>query len=866
METARKHLVVGILAHVDSGKTTLSEAMLYRAGAIRKLGRVDHKDAFLDTDALEKTRGITIFSKQALLTVGKTEITLLDTPGHVDFSTETERTLQVLDYAVLVISGTDGVQSHTETLWRLLRRYHIPTFVFVNKMDLPGMERAVLLEQLNRRLGEGFVDFGADQAERDEALAVCDERLMERVLDTGTLTDADLIPAIARRHVFPCWFGAALRLDGVDALLDGLERDTRAAPALDAFGAKVFKVSQDEQGTRLTWLRVTGGELRVKAQLTGETDGEPWAEKANQLRLYSGAKYTLAESIGPGQVCAVTGLTKARPGQGLGAEQDSDLPVLEPVLSYQVLLPEGADVHAALGRLHRMEEEEPQLHVVWNETLAEIHVQLMGEIQLEVLKSLLAERYGLDVSFGPGGILYKETITEAIEGVGHYEPLRHYAEVHLKLEPLPRGSGLQFAADCREEVLDKNWQRLVLTHLEEKQHLGVLTGSPLTDVKITLIAGRAHLKHTEGGDFRQATYRAVRQGLMMADRIHKTQLLEPWYAFRLELPAENVGRAMNDIQNMGGSFDPPQTSSDGQTAVLTGTAPTAAMQSYPMEVVGYTRGRGHLSLSLDGYRPCHNARQVIEAIGYEPEHDLDNPADSVFCSHGAGFVVPWDQVRSHMHVDSGWGKTVRPEETVQARPRRMAAYRATLEEDAELLKIFEQTYGPIKRDPLAAFRPTQKRERPDFNAEQWEIQPEYLLVDGYNIIFAWDELNALSKQSLDAARRRLMDILCNYQGFKKCVLILVFDAYRVPGSPGSIEQYHNIHVVYTKEAETADMFIEHVTHEIGKGRRVRVATSDGMEQVIILGHGALRVSARMFHEEVQETEKEIRKFLQGEEE
>ena len=866
MKTARKHLVVGILAHVDSGKTTLSEAMLYRAGAIRRLGRVDHKDAFLDTNTLEKARGITIFSKQALLTVGKTEITLLDTPGHVDFSTETERTLQVLDYAVLVISGTDGVQSHTETLWRLLRRYHIPTFVFVNKMDLPGMERAALLEQLNRRLGEGFVDFGADRAQRDEALAVCDERLMERVLDTGTLTDADLVPAIARRHVFPCWFGAALRLDGVDALLDGLERDTRAAPVLDAFGARVFKVSQDEQGTRLTWLRVTGGELRVKAQLTGETDGEPWAEKANQLRLYSGAKYTLAESIGPGQVCAVTGLTKARPGQGLGAEQDGDLPVLEPVLSYQVLLPEGADVHAALGRLHRMEEEEPQLHVVWNETLAEIHVHLMGEIQLEVLKSLLAERYGLDVSFGPGGILYKETITEAIEGVGHYEPLRHYAEVHLKLEPLPRGSGLQFAADCREEVLDKNWQRLVLTHLEEKQHLGVLTGSPLTDVKITLIAGRAHLKHTEGGDFRQATYRAVRQGLMMANQIHKTQLLEPWYAFRLELPAENVGRAMNDIQNMGGSFDPPQTSSDGQTAILTGTAPTAAMQNYPMEVVGYTRGRGHLSLSLDGYRPCHNARQVIEAIGYEPEHDLDNPADSVFCSHGAGFVVPWDQVRSHMHVDSGWGKTVRPEETVQARPRRMAAYRATLEEDAELLKIFEQTYGPIKRDPLAAFRPTQKRERPDFNAEQWEIQPEYLLVDGYNIIFAWDELNALSKQSLDAARHRLMDVLCNYQGFKKCVLILVFDAYRVPGSPGSIEQYHNIHVVYTKEAETADMFIEHVTHEIGKGRRVRVATSDGMEQVIILGHGALRVSARMFHEEVQETEKEIRTLLQGEEE
>ena len=858
MESTRKQIVLGILAHVDSGKTTLSEAMLYRAGVTRRLGRVDHKDAFLDTDALEKARGITIFSKQALLTAGDTDITLLDTPGHVDFSTETERTLQVLDYAVLVVSGTDGVQSHTETLWRLLRRYHVPTFVFVNKRDLPGMERQELLAQLNRRLGEGFVDFGAEQADRDEALALCDENLMDRMLDAGQLQDADLIPAIARRHVFPCWFGAALKLEGVDALLDGLDRYTRPAPALEAFGAKVFKVSQDEQGARLTWLRVTGGELKVKAQLTGEADGESWAEKANQLRLYSGAKYTLTEAIGPGQVCAVTGLTKARPGEGLGAERDSDLPVLEPVLSYQVLLPEGADVHAALGKLHRLEEEEPQLHVVWNETLDEIHVQLMGEIQLEVLRSLLAERFGLEVEFGPGGILYKETITEPMEGVGHYEPLRHYAEVHLKLEPLPRGSGMQFAADCREEVLDKNWQRLVLTHLEEKQHLGVLTGSPLTDVKITLIAGRAHLKHTEGGDFRQATYRAVRQGLMLA----KSQLLEPWYAFRLEVPAENIGRAMSDIQRMEGTFDPPE--SGEETAVLTGFAPVSTMRSYPMEVVSYTRGRGHLSLTLDGYRPCHNAQEVIAAIGYEPEHDLDNPADSVFCAHGAGFVVPWDQVRSHMHVDSGWGKSTRPEQEAAVPQRRAMAYRATLEEDAELLKIFERTYGPIKRDPLAAFRPVQKRERPDFAAEQWEIAPEYLLVDGYNIIFAWDELNALSKESLDAARHKLMDILCNYQGFQKCVLILVFDAYRVPGSPGSIEQYHNIHVVYTKEAETADMFIERVTHEIGRNRRVRVATSDGMEQIIILGHGALRVSARMFHEEVQNVEKQIRALVQGE--
>ena len=841
METTQKQIVLGILAHVDSGKTTLSEAMLYRAGAIRKLGRVDHGDAFLDTDSLEKARGITIFSKQALLTAGNTAITLLDTPGHVDFSTETERTLQVLDYAVLVVSGTDGVQSHTETLWRLLRRYHVPTFVFVNKMDLPGMTREQLLSQLNHRLGEGFVDFGAEPAARNEALALCDEQLMEKMLDAGTLTDADIIPAVARRHVFPCWFGAALRLDGVDALLEGLDRYTRPAPALHAFGARVFKVSQDEQGTRLTWLRVTGGELKVKALLSGETDGEPWAEKANQLRLYSGAKYTLTEAIGPGQVCAVTGLTHAKPGAGLGAERDSDVPVLEPVLSYQVLLPEGADVHAALGKLHRLEEEEPQLHVVWNETLGEIHVQLMGEVQLEVLRSLLAERFGLEVSFGPGGILYKETITEPMEGVGHYEPLRHYAEVHLLLEPLPRG-----------------WQRLVLTHLEEKQHLGVLTGAPLTDVKITLLTGKAHLKHTEGGDFRQATYRAVRQGLMLA----KSQLLEPWYAFRLEVPVENIGRAMSDIQRMEGSFDPPE--SGAETATLTGFAPVSTMRSYPMEVVSYTRGRGHLSLTLDGYRPCHNAQEVIAESGYQPEHDLENPADSVFCAHGAGFVVPWSEVRSHMHVESGWGKAKPARPEVQAVPQRRAmAYRATLEEDAELLKIFERTYGPIKRDPLAAFRPVQKTERPDFSAEQWEIAPEYLLVDGYNIIFAWDELNALAKESLDAARRKLMDILCNYQGYQKCVLILVFDAYRVPGSPGAIEQYHNIHVVYTKEAETADMFIERVTHEIGKSRRVRVATSDGMEQVIILGHGALRVSARMFHEEVQNVEKQIRALVQG---
>lgn len=858
MQAQTRSIVLGVLAHVDSGKTTLSEAMLYRAGVIRKLGRVDHRDAFLDTDALERARGITIFSKQALLDAGQTHITLLDTPGHVDFSAEAERTLQVLDYAVLVISGPGGVQSHTETLWQLLRRYRIPTFVFVNKMDLPGPTRAELLEQLNRRLGEGFVDFGADPAARDEALALCDERLMDAWLEQGALEDGQILPAIARRHVFPCWFGSALRLDGVDPLLEGLDRFTRPAPALSAFGAAVFKVSQDEQGARLTWLRVTGGELKVKDLLSGEGPEGPWAEKANQLRLYSGTKYTLAERVGPGQVCAVTGLTQCRPGQGLGAQRDSEPPALEPVLSYQVLLPEGADAHAALDKLRRLEQEDPQLHVVWNETLGQIHLQLMGEIQLEVLRTLLTQRFGLEVSFGPGGILYKETITEPIEGVGHYEPLRHYAEVHLKLEPLPPGSGMQYAADCREEVLDKNWQRLVLTHLEEKQHLGVLTGAPLTDMKITLIAGKAHLKHTEGGDFRQATYRAVRQGLMMG----KSQLLEPWYSFRLEVPAENIGRAITDIQRREGTFDPPETGLE--TAVLTGTAPVATLRDYPVELAGYTHGRGRISLTPVGYRPCHNAAQVIAESGYQPQHDLDNPADSVFCAHGAGFVVSWADVRSHMHVDSGWGKSQRPADAAPApSPRRAAAYRATLEEDAELMKIFERTYGPIKRDPLAAFRPVKKTERPDFAAQSWTIAPEYLLVDGYNLIFAWEELSALAKQSLDAARTRLADILCNYQGYKKCVVILVFDAYRVPGSPGAIEQYHNIHIVYTKEAETADMYIERVTHEIGKQRRVRVVTSDGAEQIIILGHGALRVSSRLFQQEVEEVEREIRALLQG---
>ena len=854
-----RRVVIGITAHVDAGKTTLAEAMLYRTGQLRKLGRVDHGSAAMDSHLLERERGITIFLSQAELPLGDMEVTLLDTPGHVDFSAEMERTLSVLDYAILVISGVDGVQAHTRTLWRLLELYRVPTFLFVTKMDFGRRDRDCLMESLRHELGEGCVDFTpAARDRRMEQLATCREDALEAYLDTGMVPEELVRQLVRQRLVFPCWFGSGLKLEGIDEFLEGLARYVEPPAYPAAFSARVFKISHDAQGKRLTHLKVTGGTLRVRDAIS--YGGRQ--EKAAQLRIYTGGRFRPVDQVPAGGICAVQGLTATWGGQGLGEREEAVRPVLEPVMRYRMALPPDCDSRVLLPQLRQLEEEDPQLRFTARD--GELHVSLMGRVQAEILRSLVAQRFGVEVELDRGRVLYKETIDAPVEGVGHYEPLRHYAEVHLKLEPLPRGSGMQFAADCREEVLDKNWQRLVLTHLEEKQHLGVLIGAPLTDVKITLIAGRAHLKHTEGGDFRQATYRAVRQGLMMADQIHKTQLLEPWYAFRLELPSDNVGRAMNDIQNMGGSFDPPETGADGDTTLLTGTAPASTMRSYPMEVVGYTRGRGHLTLTLDGYRPCHNAAEVIEAAGYEPEHDLDNPADSVFCAHGAGFVVPWEQVRSHMHVDSGWGKTAKTEEAVQARPRRMAAYRATLEEDAELLKIFEQTYGPIKRDPLAAFRPTQKRERPDFNAEQWEIQPEYLLVDGYNIIFAWDELNALSKESLEAARHRLMDILCNYQGFKKCVLILVFDAYRVPGSPGSIEQYHNIHVVYTREAETADMFIERVTHEIGKSRRVRVATSDGMEQVIILGHGALRVSARMFHEEVQEAEKEIRRYLQGE--
>ena len=849
-----KKTVIGILAHVDAGKTTLAEAMLYKTGKLRRPGRVDNGDTMLDSHLLERSRGITIFAGQAVMKLGEYEATLLDTPGHVDFSAETERILQVLDIAVLVISGTDGVQSHTRTLWNLLRIYNIPTVIFVTKTDLARIGKAELMSELCSELSDCCVDFSASAHERDEAAAMCSEAAMESYLESGCVDDACLRSMVGGRQIFPCFFGSGLKLEGIDEFLAGLEKLIPQRSYGCEFGARVFKITHDKGGAKVTHLKVTGGALRVRDTVSyGDK-----SEKISAIRIYNGARFENVELTEAGGVCAVTGLSEARDGQGLGAEESGAEPILEPVMNYRVVLPEGVDAKTFLLKLRLLEEEDPMLRVTWDSHLQEINVRLMGEVQVEILKSLIADRFDIAVQIDNGRVLYKETIADSVEGVGHYEPLRHYAEVHLLLEPLPRGSGMQFAADCREEVLDKNWQRLVLTHLEEKQHLGVLTGAPLTDVKITLLAGKAHLKHTEGGDFRQATYRAVRQGLMLA----KSQLLEPWYAFRLEVPVENIGRAMSDIQRMEGSFDPPE--SGAETATLTGFAPVSTMRSYPMEVVSYTRGRGHLSLTLDGYRPCHNAQEVIAETGYQPEHDLDNPADSVFCAHGAGFVVPWSEVRSHMHVESGWGKAKPARPEVQAAPQRRAmAYRATLEEDAELLKIFERTYGPIKRDPLAAFRPVQKTERPDFAAEQWEIAPEYLLVDGYNIIFAWDELNALAKESLDAARRKLMDILCNYQGYQKCVLILVFDAYRVPGSPGAIEQYHNIHVVYTKEAETADMFIERVTHEIGKSRRVRVATSDGMEQVIILGHGALRVSARMFHEEVQNVEKQIRALVQG---
>ena len=872
-----KRLVIGILAHVDSGKTTLAEAMLYRAGVLRKLGRVDHRDAFLDTDAMERARGITIFAKQAVLDLPadaagleETRLTLLDTPGHVDFSAEAERTLQVLDYAILVVSGTDGVQAHTQTLWNLLARYRVPTFVFVNKMDLPGADRAVRLRELRGRFGDGCVDFGPDaEADRAEALAMASETLMAEVLADGAPREADVITAIARREVFPCLFGAALRLDGVDDLLAALRRYTRQPEAAGAFGARVFKIASDDAGARLTYLKVTDGSLPVKATITAREDARaPFAEKADQLRVYSGSKFRLTSEALPGDVVAVTGLTATYPGQGLGVQPDAAAPVLEPVLTYRLLLPEGGDPHTALRALRQLEQEDPQLHVVWQEALGEIHLQLMGEVQLEILQNLLTTRFGIEAGFDEGGILHKETLTALVEGFGHYEPLRHYAEVHLLLEPAPRGSGIQLAAACRPDALDGNWQRLILTHLAERTHPGVLTGAPLADVKITLTAGRAHLKHTEGGDFRQATYRAVRQGLRTAARDGHVALLEPWYNVRLELPAANLGRAMNDLQRMGGQTEPP--AQQGDLAVLAGRAPVSELRGYAREVAAYTRGEGRLICTPAGYAPCHNAEAVIAAAGYDPDADTENPADSVFCSHGAGTVIRWDEAPARAHVASGLGRSAPGAADTAAgetRRRRADAYRGTLEQDKELLAIFERTYGPVRRrNPnqsadLAARRALGSTPKTARQAAAQPAGPEYLLVDGYNVIFAWDSLRRLAENDLDIARRRLQDTLCNYAGYRRCTVILVFDAYKVKGGVGSVERYHNIHVVYTREAETADMYIEKTTHELGRKHRVRVVSSDGAEQIIILGSGGLRVSARAFEKEVAVVEAEIREYL-----
>ncbi|MCD8008666.1 MAG: TetM/TetW/TetO/TetS family tetracycline resistance ribosomal protection protein, partial [Clostridiales bacterium] len=835
-------------------------AMLYLSGSIKKLGRVDHGNAFLDTFALERERGITIFSKQAMLPLHRAEVALLDTPGHVDFSAEMERTLQVLDYAVLVISGTDGVQNHTETLWRLLQRYEVPTFLFVNKMDLPGTDREALTADRIRRRDAHCAPFArGDSEERWEELALCDEALMEQYLETGAIEDEAVAQAINERHLYPCYFGAALKLEGVENLLDGLERYTVSPVYPAAFGAQVFKISRDSQGSRLTYLKVTGGSLPVKTALSSGTEDNPWTEKVDQIRIYSGAKYTAVPVAEAGTVCAVTGLTHTRPGQGLGNEIDAALPLLEPVLTYQILLPPDCDPNAAYLKLKELEEEDPQLHILWDARQRSLHIQLMGQVQLEVLKSMVASRFGLGVRFGPGAIVYKETIQAPVVGAGHFEPLRHYAEVHLLLEPGEPGSGLVFDSLCSEDVLDRNWQRLILTHLEEKTHLGVLTGSPITDMKITLLTGRAHEKHTEGGDFRQATYRAVRQGLMQA----KSVLLEPWYAFRLELPQENLGRAMADIQLMAGSFDPPTL--EGEEAVLTGSIPVASMGDYQTQVASYTKGRGRLSCALQGYRPCHDQEEVVAQISYDPEADVENTADSVFCSHGVGTIVKWDQVKDHLHLDSGISLENDADEEPAPAPSAPRQGSITAG-DKELQAIFERTYGPVKRRD---FRPQREVNRTTSGGEKkraslWEKEPvqEFLLVDGYNIIFAWDELKSLAKEDLSAARQSLIETLRNYQGCRGCGLILVFDAYRVPHNPGSVEKLENIYVVYTKHAETADMYIEKVTYEIGRRYRVRVATSDALEQVIILGHGATRISARMFREEVRQAEADLRRKME----
>lgn len=837
-------IVVGILAHVDAGKTTLSEGMLYTSGAIRTMGRVDNRDAFLDTYALERERGITIFSKQAVFPLGTTQVTLLDTPGHVDFSPEMERTLQVLDYAILVISGADGVQGHTRTLWNLLRRYEIPTFVFVNKMDQKGTDAEVLLQELKNVLEEGCVNFSA---KRDvhfyEEAAVCSEDALEEFLEIGRLKKETLQELFLDRQLFPCFFGSALRLEGVKEFVEQMQELIKVPAYPETFGAKVFKIARDEAGNRLTYLKITGGSLKVKAVIEGQ--------KVNQIRIYSGEKYEAVNEVEAGSICAVTGLSDTYPGEGLGAEQGTYLPVLEPVLNYQVIPTEGDDPILLLPKLRELEEEEPQLHIVWEEALQEIHVQLMGEVQLEVLKTLIYERFGAEVEFGQGNILYKETIQNTVEGVGHFEPLRHYAEVHLLLEPGEPGSGVQCMSVCSEDLLDRNWQRLILTHLMETEHRGVLTGAPITDIRITLVSGKAHLKHTEGGDFRQAVYRAVRQGLKQADSV----LLEPYYEYRLELPSENVGRAMTDIERMHGTFGLPQTEAD--RTILTGMAPVSTMRDYQKEVHAYTRGNGTLQCTLKGYAPCHNTEEVLAATGYDSERDTLHPTGSVFCAHGAGFLVPWYEVKEYMHLPS-----IMQEKPSDSSEEKQTAYRVSKETDAwidteEVDRIIAQSVGANKKQKTLPKKKVPEYYKSTSKPKKQEVREEYLLVDGYNVIFAWEDLKDLAQVSIDGARGKLLDVLCDYQGMKKCNLIVVFDAYRVQGHKTEISTYHNIHVVFTKEAETADQYIEKFAHENGKKYNVTVATSDGLEQIIIRGQGCRLLSARELKDEIERTKKTL---------
>lgn len=860
-------LVVGILAHVDAGKTTLSESILYATGSIRKLGRVDHKDAFLDTGALERARGITIFSKQAEFPLGDKQVTLLDTPGHVDFSAEMERTLQVLDYAILVINGADGVQSHALTLWKLLKYYHIPVFLFINKMDQEGTDRHELMQNLQQRLDGRCVDFsGTDPEAWLDSLAMCEESLMDEFLECSVLEEASIGRAIARRHVFPCYFGSALRVTGVVELLEGIRRYGIYPEYPEEFAAKIYKITRDENGSRLTHLKVTGGSLLVKMALTNQKEENPlppeqvWQEKINQIRIYSGCQFQAVNLVRAGTVCAVTGLGQTRSGEGLGAEPTSEMPILEPVLHYQIELPQGCDAVTMLGKLRQLEEEEPHLHVVWDEATGKIRAQLMGEVEIEVLKSLILERFDTEVSFGTGSIVYKETIASAVIGMGHFEPLRHYAEVQLLMEPGEPGSGLQFASRCSEEMLAQNWQRLVLTHLEEKQHRGVLTGSEITDMHITLIGGRAHQKHTEGGDFRQATYRALRHGLKKTSCV----LLEPVYEFRIELPTEYVGRALSDIQKMHGSFEPPMVA--GSETIITGFAPVACMRDYQLEVISYSKGHGRLFCSLKGYEPCHNEEEVIGELQYDSEADLDNPTGSVFCTHGAGFVVGWQDVEQYIHIDCGIQlkapAVTAPTSAVIPPVRSAQTSLGCYQDEAELEAIFARTYGTVKREK-SRFKRTISASSVTAETYMGKSTPkkspeQYLLVDGYNIVFAWEDLRALAEVNMDGARTKLMDLLCNYQGYKNMKLILVFDAYRVAGGQGSVNQYHNIHVIYTKEAETADQYIEKVVHQIGHSYDVTVATSDRLEQMIIWGSGAKRLSAQGLREEMEQTSAEIR--------